>query len=381
MRTQILFQEDQFEDLSKLIKERRFNKIFLVRGGKSFVDSGADSYIEKLLGDTSIISFSDFDINPNIAELRRGVNKFQYYQKVSSIDLIIAIGGGSVLDMAKLISVFANQSNDFEDIIKNNGIEGVIHTPLLAIPTTAGTGAEATHFAVVYIGKNKYSVAANSILPDYVYLSSEFSLSAKPYLTACTGLDAFSQAIESVWSVNSNKESIKFGLDAIELIWNNIAKAVNNNDKEAKAAMQKASYLAGKAINITKTTAPHAISYTFTSYYDIPHGHAVSLSLPYFIEYNYDVNEEDCTDKRGFRSVKNRIDEILNILGLNILEIEEVLLKFFENLGIEININKLIQKFDKDLIISNVNTERLNNNPRKVTKKTINLFIEKSIKY
>ncbi len=381
MKTQILFLENQFDDLKKLINEQEFKRIFLVRGGESYTNSGAEIFIKSLAEDIEIVSFSDFDINPNIADLRRGVNKFQYSQKVSSIDLIIAIGGGSVLDMAKLISVFANQSNDFDWIIKNNNITKNSKTPLLAIPTTAGTGAEATHFAVVYIGKNKYSVATESILPEYVYLSSEFSASVNPYLTACTGLDAFSQAIESVWSVNSNEESIKFGLDAIELIWNNIAKAVNYNDKEAKSAMQEAAYLAGEAINITKTTAPHAISYTFTSYYGIPHGHAVSLSLPYFIGYNYDVKEEDCTDNRGFLSVKNRIDNILSILGLNILEVEEALIKFFENLGIEININKLINIFDKELIISNVNIERLNNNPRIVTKETINSFIEKSIKY
>ncbi|RLD41881.1 MAG: alcohol dehydrogenase [Bacteroidetes bacterium] len=426
MKTQILFQENQFEALKRLLKEQEFKRIFLVRGDKSYENSGAETFIKKLSEKIEIVSFSNFDVNPNVSDLRRGVNKFNYGQEVLNIDifdektfktkllkflksrslhfvndyfknesnavldvfaqrsffdLILAIGGGSVLDMAKLISVFANQSGDFEDIIQNNRIEGIIKTPLLAIPTTAGTGAEATHFAVIYIGKNKYSVAAKSILPDYVYLSSEFSASAKSYLTACTGLDAFSQAIESVWSVSSTKESELYALKAIEIIWKNIAKAVNNNDRIAKSAMQEAAFLAGKAINITKTTAPHAISYTFTSYYGIPHGHAVSLSLPYFIKYNYNLVEEDCTDNRGFMSVKNRIDKILNILDLNIMEVEEALIKFFELLGIEINIDKLIQKFDKELIINNVNTERLNNNPRMVTKETINSFIEKSIKY
>ena len=377
MKTQILFQENRLEDLIKLVKEHKIERIFLVRGGKSYANTGAELFIKKLVGDIEIVSFYDFDINPNVVDLSRGVDLF----RTNKFDLIIAIGGGSVLDMAKLISVFANQNDDFEEIIKSNKISNNSKTPLLAIPTTAGTGAEATHFAVVYIGKSKYSVADDNILPNYVYLSSMFSNYAKSYLTACTGLDAFSQAIESVWSVNSNEESMGYGLNAIELIWNNIAKAVNSNDKEAKYAMQEASYLAGKAINITKTTAPHAISYTFTSYYDIPHGHAVSISLPYFMKYNYYVEEEDCTDNRGFMSVKNRIDKILDILGLNILEVEEALIKFFELLGIEININKLILEFDKELIINNVNTERLSNNPRMVTKETINSFIEKSIKY
>jgi len=381
MKTQILFQENQFEDLTKLIKEREINRIFLVRGGNSYKNSGAESFIEKLVGDIEIISFFDFDVNPNIADLRRGVNKFQYSQKVSSIDLIIAIGGGSVLDMAKLISAFASETNSFEEIIKNNSINSGEKTPLLAIPTTAGTGAEATHFAVVYIGKDKYSVAAESILPEFVYLSSEFSTSANPYLTASTGLDAFSQAIESVWSVNSNEESMEYALRAIDLIWNSLSKAVNNNDKISKLAMQEAAYLAGKAINITKTTAPHAISYTFTSYYGISHGHAVSLSLPFFFKYNYALSEADCNDSRGVNSVINRMNEVLNILDCDIYSVEKLLINFYHSLNIEINIDKLLSNYDMSLIVSNVNTERLLNNPRLLSEKSILEFLEESTKY
>jgi len=426
MKTQILFKENQFEYLTKLIEEREINRIFLVRGGKSYTNSGAESFIEKLVGDIEMISFFDFDINPNIADLRRGVNKFQYTQKVPSIDifdektfktrlfkflkskslhfvndyfknesnavldvfaqrsffdLIIAIGGGSVLDMAKLISAFASETNNFEGVIKNNSINNGNKTPLLAIPTTAGTGAEATHFAVVYISKDKYSVAADSILPEFVFLSSEFSTSANPYLTASTGLDAFSQAIESVWSVNSNDESMDYALRAIELIWKSLAKAVNKNDRESKSAMQEAAYLAGKAINITKTTAPHAISYTFTSYYGISHGHAVSLSLPFFFKYNYALIEEDCNDSRGVNAVIDRMNEVLNILDCDIYSVEEVLINFYHSLNIEINIDKLLSDYDKSLIVSNVNTERLLNNPRLLSEKSILEFLEESTKY
>jgi len=375
MKTQILFQENQFEDLQHLIQENNFSNIFLVRGDKSFKDSGADSFIEKLVSSKRIVSFLDFDTNPQLNDLIRGVELF----RKSSFDLIIAIGGGSVLDMAKLISVFAHQKGAFDDIIRNNRIEANAKTPLLAIPTTAGTGAEATHFAVVYIDKSKYSVANSNILPDYVFLSSEFSASAQSYLTACTGLDAFSQAIESVWSVNSNSISEEFALKAIDLIWNNLANAANSNDKASKYVMQNAAYLAGKAINITKTTAPHAISYSFTSYYNIPHGHAVSLSLPFFMKYNYYVSELDCMDERGVDSIRDRMDKIMSIFNCNINTVEFELVKFFRALGIEINISKLISNLDKDLIVSNINTERLNNNPRKVTKRIINLFLEEYI--
>ena len=375
MKTQILYRENQFEDLFNLIEDSDFKNIFLVRGNKSFHFSGADSFIEKLIISGNYVSFFDFNPNPQLSDLRKGIELFRQ----SSYDLIIAIGGGSVLDMAKLISVFAHQNKEFEAIITNNSLEDNIKTPLLAIPTTAGTGAESTHFAVVYIGKTKYSVAHEQILPDVVYLSSSFTHSASPYLTACAGLDAFSQAIESVWSVNANKQSQEYALKAIDMIWSSLSLAVNANDRNAKSAMQQAAYLAGQAINITKTTAPHAISYTFTSYYDIPHGHAVCLSLPYFIEYNYNLTKHDCMDQRGVAAVKNRIESVLKIFKCEINNVEATIINFFKSIGIQINITKLIGSFDRELIINNVNTERLDNNPRKVTKETINNFLDKSI--
>jgi len=140
--------------------------------------------------------------------------------------------------------------------------------------------------------------------------------------------------------------------------------------------MTEAAFLAGKAINITKTTAPHALSYIFTSRYGIPHGHAVALSFPYFFKYNYGVSEKDCTDTRGAEAVKKRIDKILKITNLDINNIENDLKAFFKSLGLETDLEKLIGNIDNNLIINNVNTERLKNNPRLVTGETIKLFLE-----
>ncbi|RLD62012.1 MAG: alcohol dehydrogenase, partial [Bacteroidetes bacterium] len=242
-------------------------KVFLVRGMSSFKGSGAGAFIKQKFGRREIDSFYGFNTNPQIADLKKGIDLFRN----ENYQIIIAIGGGSVIDMAKLISVFAHQSGDIENYVLGNKKISDKKTPLLAIPTTAGSGAEATHFSVLYIDKNKYSVACNALLPNYVYLTSEFSKNAGPYLTACAGIDAFSQAIESVWSVLGNNESLKYALEAISIIWDNLHKAVHLNSTGAKKQMAIASNLAGKAINISKTTAPHALSYSFTSYYSIPH--------------------------------------------------------------------------------------------------------------
>jgi len=225
-----------------------------------------------------------------------------------------------VMDMAKLISIFAHQSGDFKTIVEGTSPLIAKKTPLLAIPTTAGSGAEATGFAVVYIGKQKYSVAHAFMLPDMVYLDASFSLKAGKYLTACTGLDALCQAIESVWSVNATGQSQAFALQAIKVIYENLEKAVQMNDVTAKENLQQAAYLAGKAINITKTTAPHALSYAFTSYYGIPHGHAVALSLPFFLNFNYHLDQDNCTDPRGADAVKFQKRTISRILTKEGLE-------------------------------------------------------------
>lgn len=362
--------KNSYEELNSYILKHGVKKIFLVRGKKSFVSTGADKFIDKIFAEHEYYSFYDFNINPQLSDLKKGIELFNK----DKYNLIVAIGGGSVLDMAKLISVFANEYTNIEDIVKGKLKINSKKTTLLAIPTTAGTGAEATHFAVLYINKIKYSVAHNFILPDTVFLSSNFTYSAGEYLTASTGLDALCQAIESVWSVNANKESQIYSQKAIDIIWNNLRKAVENN-KEAKDKMLEAAFFAGKAIDITKTTAPHAISYAFTSYYGISHGHAVALSLPFFFKYNYNLTDSDCTDKRGANAVKERIDGVLKILNTDINNIENKLIHFFDSIGVNININKLINNFSNDLIINNINTERLSNNPRIVTKQIINIFL------
>jgi alcohol dehydrogenase class IV len=361
---QKVFREDQINDLRELFRNIGHRDIFLVRGDRSYGISGAEAFITNLLGSSEIDAFHQFDTNPQLHDLATGVALF----KKGNYKLILAIGGGSVLDMAKLISVFSHQQSDIEAIVKGDVQAESMKTPLVAIPTTAGTGAEATKFAVLYINKQKYSFAHPLILPDHVYLSPEFLLSSGPYLTACAGLDALCQAIESVWSVNATDASEPLALEAISLIWNNLQKAVNDGDTATRKHMLEAAHLSGKAINITKTTAPHALSYAFTSYYTIPHGHAVALTLPFFLEFNYSVTQENCNDIRGAQSVRARIEKILGILNTDIGHARVLLEDFFSSIGISTDIASLTDGFDPNIIIENVNTERLKNNPRVVSK-------------
>jgi alcohol dehydrogenase class IV len=368
---QIILRKKQVDELKAIIRANNPDSLFLVRDEKSYTPCGAERFVRELTDNREIPSFYEFEPNPQIDDLKKGIETF----RKSGATIILAIGGGSVLDMAKLISVFAHQSENIEDIVDGKAKLNGNKTPLIAIPTTAGTGAEATKFAVLYMGKKKFSVEHASVLPNYVYLSPEFSMTASPYLTASTGLDAFCQAAESLWSVNANSESETYSLEALRLVWENLVEATTKNCEKAKANLLEAAFLAGKAINITKTTAPHAVSYAFTSFYGIPHGHAVALSFPFFLQFNYGLTEKDCTDSRGPKNVQSRIDKILTIMGCDIAQSVETLTRFFNSVGINIHIREIAPGFEPEIIVRNVNTQRLTNNPRRVDAANIREFL------
>ena len=241
--------------------------------------------MKSILKNYNCTLFSDFEQNPKIEDVEKGVNVFNK----NRCDLIIAVGGGSVIDIGKLINFFSKKNKPFTSLFKSV-LNKEDKYSFVAIPTTAGAGSEATHFAVVYANKLKYSIADNNLLPEMVLIDHSFLKSQSKYQMVVSGLDAFCQGIESFWSVNSSKESVSYSKKAISLSWSNLNKAVKGEDVLDDLA--KAAYFAGKAINLTKTTGPHALSYGFTTNFGIPHGHAVALFLPFFIDFNKNINLE-----------------------------------------------------------------------------------------
>ena len=166
-----------------------------------------------------------------------------------------------MIDMGKLINVFSSHTKKRVEIIKGKKKLNKRLNTFIAIQTTAGSGSEATHFAVVYYKNKKYSLADKNLIPDLAIVDFFFTKSLNKYVTACSGFDALSQAIESYWSVNSNAKSKMFSEKAIKILKKNLVQVVNRPTRKNREAVMLASHLAGKAINITKTTAPHALSY------------------------------------------------------------------------------------------------------------------------
>lgn len=330
-----------------LLREYNPHHIFLVRGKKSYDICGAKNIINRLLAilHCDITEFYDFEENPKIEDLEKGLSLLR--QNPSSI--IIGIGGGSVLDMSKLLRFFYSYSGDMtgQEFKKECNL-----LPLIVLPTTAGTGSEATHFSVLYKDNVKYSIEHEDILPDVAIVYPPFTYNNPQYLTACTGFDALAQGIEAYWNVNATEESDKYAKRAIELLWSNLPIAVNSPTNEVRNKISEGSYWAGCAINVTKTTAPHAFSYPLTTNYGYPHGHAVALTFPFFFNLNLNLNRL----KSGIdiELYKSKIEYLRGICTIPIKDYINHLLFLSP---------READYLDIQLIVRSVNIQRLNNNP------------------
>lgn len=353
----------KIEALEKILTDNASAKVLLVTGRASFESSGAERAISPYLSGLHVTRFSDFEVNPQFEDAIRGVN----IVRKENCDLVIAIGGGSCLDMGKLINILAAQeAEDLSEVVRDGSLIDKPGRPFVAIPTTAGTGSEATHFAVAYINKVKYSLAHRFIMPDYAIVDSQLCHNLPSYITACSGLDALSQATESYWAVGATVESKRYARRAIELIRNSLVMAVTKRDIGAIDAMAKGANLAGKAINISKTTAAHAISYPITTLYQVPHGHAVALTLGKFFELNADVNIDNVQDKRGVDYSIETMSELYELYECDSAEgCCNAWYQLVEELGLETKAHAIGVKSeaDKQRIVEQVNLERLGNNP------------------
>lgn len=298
--------------------------------------------------------FENFASNPTYESVVLGINDFRKNES----DFVIAIGGGSAIDVAKCIKAFVFMKNTdcyLKQTITDNTIK------ILAVPTTAGTGSEATHFAVIYYNGEKKSVSHKSLLPEYVILCEKSLESLPIYQRKTTMLDTLCHSIESLWSVNSTEVSEKFASDAIGLFIDSY-RSYLGNETVGNQKMLCAANCAGKAINITKTTAPHAMSYKMTSLYGISHGHSVALCLPRVWEYMIN-NMDNCIDARGVEFLNDkfqyisrllRCDNVTNAIGW----IDNLI---FNELKLEVP--KPSSKEELLSLVKSVNTERLENNP------------------
>ena len=328
---------------------------------KEFVERGCICHLAELLyGSVLLLSrdsiikrfgalvdpiFSRYDVtvytgitpNPKKTEIDTAIGAL----KDRKFDVIVAFGGGSVIDFAKAFRFYQH-----------------LTTPFIAIPTTAGTGSEATQFAVVYVDGKKTSLDDPSILPDYSIVDSQFIEKATPQVKASPAMDAYCQAIESFWAKKATDESRGYAIESIKLCRECLVNAVTSTDVMSNIKMMQASHLSGKAINISRTTAAHALSYKITSKYGIPHGHAVALWLP-----NLFLKNIDC-----LTISQQRI--LLEAIGISRDQVKGYFHNLMQAIDLDDSCSRLLIT-DFDEIVESVNPERLGNNPKELTKQDL----------
>ena len=342
--------------------------ILLVTGKTSWHKTGAAQLLIPILSSKAHVNqFSSFTENPKVEELEQGLA----FALTVSCDAIIAVGGGTVLDMAKLLNFFISSRVDCHTFPYHTPPKVTASfMPLLAVPTTAGTGSEATHFAVLYKDGIKHSIEAENLQPSHVLLNPGLTNSLPPYLTACAGFDALAQAIESYWAIGSTRESRKYSIEAMKEALLHLERAVLRPNPTSRSAMLKAAYLSGCAIDIAKTTAAHALSYTLTSRYGLPHGHAVAMFLPEVFRQNGNVLHDKIQDPRGANHLKNVMHELLQQLECRTIDEGAARL---EALRLSIGLtNQWMDKYSLKLsdiyklASSEANSSRLKNNPTRL---------------
>lgn len=358
MEQTILTASEDYKELDQWFLNNGISKILLVCDS-SLQYLNINGYF-KNLKNIIVVKFDDFQPNPLYESVVRGVEVF----RKEMCDGIVAVGGGSALDVAKCIKLYSNM-NPAENYLKQEIVPNNI--PFLAVPTTAGTGSEATRYAVIYFEGAKQSVTDNSIIPTHVLMDASSLRTLPLYQKKSTMMDALCHAIESYWSVNSNDESKKYSRQAIEMILANMDQYLSNDEK-ANAAMLKAAHISGKAINITQTTAGHAMCYKLTSLYGIAHGHAAALVdtklFPFMIG-----NIEKCIDHRGEAYLRETFQQIANAMGCRTPEeAAEKLQAVFDSLELR---KPEPEEADFEELRNSVNPVRLRNNPIELDIETI----------
>lgn len=294
--------------------------------------------------------------------------------------MIIGIGGGSSMDTAKIISVLMTNDSSVREIlgtdrIKNKGI------PTLMIPTTAGTGAEATPNAIVLVPEEKLKVGivSSKLIPDYVILDPSLTVKLPPAITANTGMDALIHAMECYISLKANPFSDTFALRAIKLISGSIRRAYNSGeDMDARHDMLIGSFYGGVCIAASGTAAVHALSYPLGSMYRIPHGLSNAILLPYVMEFNMDAAIEKYRDM----AIAMGID----VNGLSSEQAAQKMVESLYDLTRDLNIKSPLREMniserELDEIVESASkvTRLLDNNPKKLSKEDMRAIYRKII--
>ena len=360
MAQTMLTPENDYARLDTWLREQNIRRPMVVCDGAFPHLDVSDHFRALKEKGLTVCFFSEFEPNPRYEAVARGIRAF----RENACDAVLAVGGGSAMDVGKCVKLWA-RLEDGEPYYRQKPFPNGI--PLLAMPTTAGTGAEATQFAVIYVDGEKVSVSHPEALPGAVLMDPGALRTLPSYQRKATMLDALCHAVESCWSVSSTVESRALAVQAIRSVL--AAKdGYLANDPEDNAAMLRAAHLAGQAINITRTTAGHAMCYKLTTLYGLAHGHAAALCVKALFPWMLAHPERIC-DPRGAEQVHSALRQIADAMGCGTPE--DAAARFAEILGSLQLPTPEAKAEDFGILKHSVNAERLGNHPYMLDEDTI----------
>lgn len=373
MLQRLIFFKGDYKEFDGFLLEKSCKRLFLVCDDSIKYMDSFNKHLEHLdaLG-IEVFYFKDFQSNPLYESAVNGVKLY----KSCACDSIMAVGGGSAIDVAKCIKLYSNLPGEGENGSWLKAFTVPNDIPFIAMPTTAGTGSEATRYAVLYYEDVKQSITSESFIPEAVFVDPNVLKTLPLYQKKATMCDALCHSIESFWSVNSTDESKEYSRAAIRGVLENMEGYLANNE-EGNAGMLHAAHIAGKAINISQTTAGHAMCYKITSIFHCAHGHAAMLCdrilFPWMIE-----NTDKCIDPRGVDYFRKTLDELSFAMGCGSAEEAAAkLCAFFDSLELEV---PRATEEQIDILKTSVNPVRLKNHPVALDINDIEMLYRKILK-
>lgn len=341
-------------------------RVGLFYGHSAMKKLGAIDAIWEALPHCEIQEYCGIASNPD----SRDINTI--LQKWPETDWVVGIGGGSVLDVAKSVAFMAGQRESLRTFLTHQNVApACAGLPVIAIPTTSGTGSEVTPWATVwnFQENKKYSLSDPHMFPQYAIVDPSLTLSLPPYITAYTGYDALSHAVEAYWSRYANPVSDLYAIEAVRLSLTHLGPVMDDLESvEHRTRLAQASLYAGMAFSNTKTTAVHATSYPMTLHYSVPHGAACSLTLAEFWQYNLEAVD------------RAKVDRLLAAVGERAPEAFADRLKVLAHqIGLPVTLAQAgIPREGIELILDEgFHPERVVNNPRQLTREALREILER----
>ncbi|MFI0774110.1 phosphonoacetaldehyde reductase [Streptomyces sp. NPDC021212] len=256
-------------------------------------------------------TFTAFHPNPTVGQAVEAARA----RHAAGADLVVGIGGGSALDVAKAARALPGDATEADDVIAGRRPAPADGPELLLVPTTAGTGSEVTQFATLYRGSRKVSLDTPAARADIAVVDPELTETCAADLTWTCAFDTLAHAVESLWSVRSTPGSRQWAAQALRALVPVLRNADDLPGRAERDALSRAATLAGRAIDITRTTAAHAMSYPLTAHLGIPHGLACALNLTWLAPLVEGAEPGRVTDPRGPAAVREAVDALRALFG------------------------------------------------------------------